>query len=69
MLRVLELDTSHKHLGINIEEKQGTGIFVTSVNQTSLASEVGIEIGDQIIEVTSFHNSCRPPSLHAHGVL
>lgn len=51
MLREIELDTSFKHLGIKIEETPGTGIFVISVSQHSLAADVGIEVGDQIVEV------------------
>jgi len=51
VLRELELDTSFEHLGITITEQPGTGIFITSVSPKSLAAEVGIEKGDQIIEV------------------
>ncbi|KAF6033024.1 hypothetical protein EB796_008666 [Bugula neritina] len=50
VLRELELDTSFEHLGITITEQPGTGIFITSVSPKSLAAEVGIEKGDQIIE-------------------
>jgi len=52
VLREIELDTSVKQLGIHIDETPGTGIFVTSVSQNSLAAEVGIEVGDQIVEVS-----------------
>ena len=45
------MDTSVEHLGIKIAEQPGTGIFITSVSPDSLAAEVGIEVGDQIIEV------------------
>lgn len=51
MLRSIELDTSCTHLGINIEEKAGVGIFVNKVNPQSHAAEVGIRVGDQIVEV------------------
>lgn len=51
VLREVELDTSFDHLGIQIQEHPGTGIFITSVSHNSLAAEVGIEVDDQIIEV------------------
>lgn len=58
MLRSIELDTSSKHLGINIKEKPGIGIFVSSVTANSHAAEVGISVDDQIVEVSS-HNISR----------
>ena len=59
-MREVELDTSFDHLGIQIQEKPGTGIFITSVSHNSLAAEVGIAVDDQIIEVNMFpkHDVC-----------
>lgn len=38
-------------LGITIDEGSNEGVFVSSVSKDSLASQVGLQVGDQILEV------------------
>lgn len=51
---MIELDskTSSRYLGISIDVLQYTGVFVKNVEPRSLAAEVGIVVGDQIVEVS-----------------
>ena len=39
-------------LGIKIETARGGGIFVSSVSEKSLAAQAGLEVGDQLLEVS-----------------
>ncbi|XP_060523057.1 disks large homolog 5 [Cylas formicarius] len=48
-LRRVHIDKSNEPLGIQIRDKGG--IFVSTVNDGSLASQVGLQIGDQLLEV------------------
>jgi len=51
-IRTIEVDKSTEPLGFQIEEAHGRGIFVSSVSQNSLAAEAGIEVGDQLLDVS-----------------
>lgn len=50
-LRRVHIDKSNEPLGIQINCPQSGGIFVSTVNEHSLASRVGLQIGDQLLEV------------------
>ncbi|CAH1165122.1 unnamed protein product [Phyllotreta striolata] len=50
-LRRVHIDKSNEPLGIQINCPQTGGIFVSTVNENSLASRVGLQIGDQLLEV------------------
>ncbi|KAK9686089.1 Guanylate kinase [Popillia japonica] len=50
-LRRVHIDKSNEPLGIQINCPDSGGIFVSSVNDNSLASRVGLQIGDQLLEV------------------
>ncbi|KAJ8967605.1 hypothetical protein NQ314_002723 [Rhamnusium bicolor] len=50
-LRRVHIDKSNEPLGIQINCPNTGGIFVSTVNENSLASRVGLQIGDQLLEV------------------
>ncbi|CAH0564327.1 unnamed protein product [Brassicogethes aeneus] len=50
-LRRVHIDKSNEPLGIQINCPDAGGIFVSTVNENSLASRVGLQIGDQLLEV------------------
>ncbi|KAF5296629.1 hypothetical protein FQA39_LY12457 [Lamprigera yunnana] len=50
-LRRVHIDKSNEPLGIQINCPESGGIFVSTVNDNSLASRVGLQIGDQLLEV------------------
>ncbi|XP_055386294.1 disks large homolog 5 [Condylostylus longicornis] len=51
-LRRVTIDKSDKSLGITILcNNNGNGIFVSSVQEKSIASRAGLQIGDQLLEV------------------
>ncbi|XP_022916732.2 disks large homolog 5 isoform X1 [Onthophagus taurus] len=50
-LRKVHIDKSNEPLGIQINCPETGGIFVSAVNDNSLASRVGLQIGDQLLEV------------------
>ncbi|XP_037083928.1 disks large homolog 5-like [Pollicipes pollicipes] len=50
-LRNIVIERSDKPLGISISCLQSGGVFVSEVIQSSLASQVNLQIGDQILEV------------------
>lgn len=50
-LRRVHIDKSNEPLGIQINCPDTGGIFVSTVNENSLASRVGLQIGDQLLEV------------------
>lgn len=50
-LRRVHIDKSAEPLGIQISCPRSGGIFVSTVNEHSLASQVGLQIGDQLLEV------------------
>lgn len=50
-LRRVHIDKSNEPLGIQINCPETGGIFVSTVNDNSLASRVGLQIGDQLLEV------------------
>ncbi|XP_072384932.1 disks large homolog 5 isoform X2 [Diabrotica undecimpunctata] len=50
-LRRVHIDKSNEPLGIQINCPETGGIFVSTVSENSLASRVGLQIGDQLLEV------------------
>lgn len=50
-LRRVYIDKSVEPLGIQISCLDGGGVFVSTVSEHSLASRVGLQIGDQLLEV------------------
>ncbi|XP_041982203.1 disks large homolog 5 isoform X2 [Aricia agestis] len=51
-LRRVHIDKSQQPLGIQIYcPPSGGGVFVSTVNDNSLASQVGLQVGDQLLEV------------------
>lgn len=50
-LRRVHIDKSNEPLGIQINCPESGGIFVSTVSDNSLASRVGLQIGDQLLEV------------------
>lgn len=51
-LRRVHIDKSEKPLGIKIRcRNNGGGVFVSNVGENSIASQVGLQIGDQLLEV------------------
>ncbi|CAH0725462.1 unnamed protein product, partial [Brenthis ino] len=51
-LRRVHIDKSQQPLGIQIYcPPSSGGVFVSTVNENSLASQVGLQIGDQLLEV------------------
>jgi len=53
MIRRVSIDKSMEplHLGIQIYCPESGGVFVSTVNEHSLASRVGLKVGDQLLEV------------------
>ena len=45
------IEKSSEPLGIQIFCRNSGGVFVSSVNEASLAAQVGLQIGDQLLEV------------------
>lgn len=51
-LRKVQIDKVEKMpLGFGIDSIEGGGIFVTSVHENSIASQVGLHVGDQLLEI------------------
>ncbi|CAH2044278.1 unnamed protein product, partial [Iphiclides podalirius] len=51
-LRRVHIDKSQQPLGIQIScPPSSGGVFVSTVNENSLASQVGLQVGDQLLEV------------------
>lgn len=48
--RRVHIDKSEKPLGINICCRNNRGVFVSHVGENSIASQVGLQIGDQLLE-------------------
>lgn len=48
--RIVHIDKSEKPLGISIKCKKDRGVFVSQVTENSIASQVGLQIGDQLLE-------------------
>lgn len=45
------IEKSSEPLGIKIFCRNSGGVFVSSVHQSSLAAQVGLQVGDQLLEV------------------
>ena len=53
--RIINMEKSSEPLGIQINKgDRSGGIFVCSVSDNSLAKEAGVQVGDQLLEVTGF---------------
>ncbi|XP_020294880.1 disks large homolog 5-like isoform X3 [Pseudomyrmex gracilis] len=50
-LRRVHIDKSVEPLGIQISCLESGGVFVSTVHEHSLASQVGLQIGDQLLEI------------------
>ncbi|XP_066588414.1 disks large homolog 5 isoform X2 [Prorops nasuta] len=50
-LRMIHIDNYVEQLGIQISCLESGGVFVSTVTDHSLASQVGLQIGDQLLEV------------------
>ena len=50
---MINIERSSEQLGITIEEGSGVkkGVFVSSVSEHSLAAQVGLQVGDQLLDV------------------
>jgi hypothetical protein len=48
--RRVHIDKSEKPLGISIRCRNNRGVFVSHVGENSIASQVGLQIGDQLLE-------------------
>ena len=49
--RRVHIDKSEKPLGIKIRCRENHGVFVSHVGEDSIASKVGLQIGDQLLEI------------------
>ncbi|XP_071442600.1 disks large homolog 5 isoform X2 [Hetaerina americana] len=49
--RTVHIDKSVEPLGIQISCLESGGVFVSTVSEHSLASQVGLQVGDQLLEV------------------
>lgn len=49
--RRVHIDKSEKPLGISIRCRNNRGVFVSHVGENSIASQVGLQIGDQLLEI------------------
>ena len=50
-IRDIDIEKTSEQLGITIEEGVNKGVFVSSVSEHSLASLVGLQVGDQLLDV------------------
>jgi len=50
-LRRISIEKSVEPLGITISCVHNSGVFVSSVTEHSMASKVGLQVGDQLLEV------------------
>ena len=50
-LRRVHIDKSVEPLGIQISCLESGGVFVSTVSEGSLAAQVGLQVGDQLLEV------------------
>lgn len=51
-MRDIFIEKGSERLGIEIHSGQGGGIFVSSIDDNSLASRAGLFVGDQMLEVS-----------------
>jgi len=50
-LRRVNIKKSGEPLGINIFSDDSSGVYISHVTEHSVASKVGLQVGDQILEV------------------
>jgi hypothetical protein len=48
--RRVDIEKSEKPLGISIRCRNNRGIFVSKIGENSIASQVGLQVGDQLLE-------------------
>uniref|UniRef100_A0A182YH00 Uncharacterized protein n=1 Tax=Anopheles stephensi TaxID=30069 RepID=A0A182YH00_ANOST len=66
-LRLVQFNKSETSLGIKIFcRRNGGGVFVSNVGENSLASKVGLNIGDQLLEVCGINLRKATYDLAAH---
>ncbi|XP_008557808.1 disks large homolog 5 isoform X4 [Microplitis demolitor] len=65
-LRRVHIDKSVEPLGIQISCLDSGGVFVSTVSEHSLASQVGLQIGDQLLEVCGINMRSATYELAAH---
>ncbi|KAK7112713.1 hypothetical protein V1264_012124 [Littorina saxatilis] len=63
--RTITFEKSSEPVGFQIQRGPAGGIFVSSVNDNSLASQAGLEIGDQLLEVCGINMR---NATHEHAV-
>ena len=57
--RKINIEKTSKLVGFQIELGPSGGIFVSRVNENSLAAQAGLVIGDQLLEVCVIQQSSR----------
>lgn len=65
-LRRVHIDKTVEPLGFNIAKFDSRGVFVSTVTEHSLASQVGLQIGDQLLEVCGINMRSATYDLAAH---
>ncbi|UYV61317.1 DLG5 [Cordylochernes scorpioides] len=65
-MRSIYLEKSSEPLGIQIACGASGGIFVSSVNEHSLAAQAGVQVGDQLLEVCGINMRCATYDLAAN---
>eukprot|EP00094_Tigriopus_californicus_P004988 TCALIF_04803-PB protein Name:"Similar to DLG5 Disks large homolog 5 (Homo sapiens)" AED:0.05 eAED:0.05 QI:159/0.84/0.87/0.96/0.93/0.93/33/0/2582 len=50
-IRDIDIEKTSEQLGITIADGSNKGVFVSSVSENSLASQVGLQVGDQLLDV------------------
>lgn len=58
--RRVHIDKSEKPLGIKIRGRENHGVFVSHVGEDSIASKVGLQIGDQLLEICGINLRSAP---------
>ena len=56
-------------MGFNIQRGPSGGIFVSSVNDNSLAEQAGLALGDQLLEVSLYSKIAKPHWKHCTDYL
>ncbi|XP_068081799.1 disks large homolog 5 [Anabrus simplex] len=65
-LRRVHIDKSVEPLGIQISCLESGGVFVSTVSEHSLAAQVGLQVGDQLLEVCGINMRCATYQLAAN---
>ena len=54
-IREINIEKTSEQLGITIEDGSNKGVFVSSVSEHSLAAQVGLQVGDQLLDVAGIN--------------